>query len=349
MAKKTTSPPDGDPPQHKDVGVVVIGRNEGERLMLCLDSLERAGAPLTHLVYVDSGSSDGSVERVRARGVDAISIDAPFTAAKGRNAGFLHLTTKHASPAGHPHPGLLAMQFVDGDCEYFPSWLDVASQLLRTDDTVVAVTGVQHERRPDASVYNLLCDVEWTGVVGDMDTFAGNVMVRVAALHKSGLYNPDLIAGEDPELSIRVKKATGQRIVRIEEPICLHDVDMTKASQWWKRNVRSGHAYAQVSRMHGEAPLHFWKKETRSNWIWGAALPLAAPPLLPTAYTYLFWRIYRDARSRGLDARSARIYAFFTTVGKLPQALGQAKYWWNEIRGVKSRIIEYKAPQATPR
>ncbi|MDP2339724.1 MAG: glycosyltransferase family A protein [Deltaproteobacteria bacterium] len=348
MPKKTASPrpsdsasPAVDPAQHKDVGVVVIGRNEGERLMLCLDSLERAGAPLSHLVYVDSGSSDGSVERVRARGVDAIAIEKPFTAAKGRNAGFLHLTTKH--------PGLLAMQFVDGDCEYFPSWLDVASQLLRDDNSVVAVTGVQHERRPDASVYNLLCDVEWTGVVGDMDTFAGNVMVRVEALHKSGLYNPDLIAGEDPELSIRVKKVTGQRIVRIEEPICLHDVDMTKASQWWKRNVRSGHAYAQVSRMHGEAPLHFWKKETRSNWIWGAALPLAAPPLLPPAYTYLFWRIYRDARRRGLDARSARIYAFFTTVGKLPQALGQAKYWWNEIRGVKSRIIEYKVPQATSR
>lgn len=325
--------------EHSDVGVVVIGRNEGERLMICLESLERAGAPLTHLVYVDSGSSDGSVDRVRARGVDVIAIEKPFTAAKGRNAGFTHLTTKHQS--------LLAMQFVDGDCEYFPSWLDVASTLLRTDDSIVAVTGVQHERRPDATVYNLLCDVEWTGVVGDMDTFAGNVMVRVDALHLSGLYNPDLIAGEDPELSIRVKKSTGRRIVRIEEPICLHDVDMTRASQWWKRSVRSGHAFAQVSRMHGQAPLNFWKKETRSNWIWGAALPLAAPPLVPPAWMYLFWRIYRDARRRGLDARSARVYAFFTTVGKLPQALGQAKYWWNEMRGVKSRIIEYKVAQSS--
>lgn len=243
-----------------DVGVVVIGRNEGDRLMLCLDSLERASVPRSQLVYVDSGSSDGSVERVRARGIDAIAIEAPFTAAKGRNAGFAHLTQKH--------PKLLAMQFVDGDCEYFPAWIDVASDVLRKDPGIVAVTGVQHERRPEATVYNLLCDVEWTGVVGDLDTFAGNVMVRVDALHKSGLYNPDLIAGEDPELSIRVKKTSGGRIVRIDEPICLHDVDMTKASQWWKRNVRAGHAYAQVSDMHGEPPRRFWKKETRSNWIW---------------------------------------------------------------------------------
>ncbi len=323
-------------PVHTDVGVVVIGRNEGERLMLCLDSLERAGIDAARLVYVDSGSTDGSVDKVRGRGFDALVIDPPYTAAKGRNAGFTHLTTKHAD--------LLAIQFVDGDCEYFPAWIDVASDVLRTDPGIVAVTGVQHERRPEATVYNLLCDVEWTGVIGDMETFAGNVMVRVEALRKSGLYNPELIAGEDPELSIRVKKSTGGRIVRIDEPICLHDVDMTRASQWWKRNVRSGHAYAQVSEMHGEAPLRFWKKEVRSNWIWGAAIPLAAPPLMGPAYGYLFWRIYRDARRRGLDARAARIYAFFTTVGKVPQALGQAKYLWNTLLGKKQAIIEYKIP-----
>lgn len=326
-------------PVHTDVGVVVIGRNEGQRLMLCLDSLERAGVDKERLVYVDSGSSDGSVERVRQRGFDALVIEPPYTAAKGRNAGFTHLTTKHTGKNE-----LLAIQFVDGDCEYFPAWIDVASDVLRKEPSIVAVTGVQHERRPEATIWNLLCDVEWTGVVGEMDTFAGNVMVRVSALYQSGLYNPELIAGEDPELSIRVKKSTGGRIVRIDEPICLHDVDMTKASQWWKRNVRSGHAYAQVSEMHGEAPLRFWKKETRSNWIWGAALPLAAPPLVAPAYTYLFWRIYRDARRRGLDARAARIYAFFTTVGKVPQALGQAKYWLNQLRGKKQEIMEYKIP-----
>lgn len=321
-----------------DVGVVVIGRNEGERLMVCLDALGRCGALPEHVVYVDSGSSDGSVERVRARGVTVIELQPPFTAAKGRNAGYRHLL--------QTAPDLAAIQFVDGDCEYFPAWLQVASQLLRDDRSVCAVTGMQRERRPEATVFNRLCDVEWTGVVGEIDTFAGNVMISTSALRATGDgYNEDLIAGEDPEFSIRVKKATGQRIVRIDEPICLHDVDMTKVSQWWKRNVRSGHAYAQVSRMHGEAPLHFWKKETRSNWLWGAALPVAAPVLVPPAYIALYWRIYRHARARGLDATAARTYAFFTAVGKIPQALGQLKYWWNVVRGEKSTIIEYKVPQ----
>jgi GT2 family glycosyltransferase len=346
MANDASTPASHDAhevPEKTDphVGVVVIGRNEGERLMRCLDSLARAGVDDENIVYVDSGSSDGSVDRVRARGVDAIAIEPPFTAAKGRNAGIKHLTAKLSD--------LFAIQFVDGDCEYFPAWIDVASKAMRDDPTICAVTGVQHERRPDATVYNLLCDVEWTGVVGEIDSFAGNVMVRVTALSETEtvtgqLYDPTLIAGEDPEFSIRIRKTTGLRVVRIDEPICLHDVDMTKLSQWWKRNVRAGHAFAQVSRLHGDAPLHFWKRETRSNWIWGAALPLALPPLAAPAYVSLFWRIYRGARARGLDPHAARVYAFFTAVGKVPQALGQAKYWWNQLRGVQSRIIEYKTP-----
>ena len=319
---------------HPDVGVVVIGRNEGERLTTCLDSLARAGILTDRLVYVDSGSSDGSVGRVRGRGIHVVELEPPFTAAKGRNAGRDHLLTTH--------PELLAIQFVDGDCEYFASWFDDAVAALRGDETICAVNGVQHERRPDATIFNLLCDVEWTGVVGEIDTFAGNVMIRSSALRAAGHYNPDLIAGEDPEFAIRVRKATNQRIVRLDAPICLHDVDMHKVSQWWKRNVRAGHAYAQVSRMHGEAPTFFWKRETRSNWIWGALLPVGAPALVPPAYAALFVRIYRDARRRGLDGHAARVFAAFTTVGKLPQALGQAKYWWNALRGEKSTIIEYK-------
>lgn len=319
-----------------DVGVVVIGRNEGERLMTCLDALSRCGALPGHIVYVDSGSSDGSVERVRARGVTAIELPPPFTAAKGRNAGYQHLLATS--------PELFAIQFVDGDCEYFPAWLEVATRTLRDDDTICAISGMQRERHPEASVFNLLCDVEWTGIVGDVDTFAGNVMIRASALRATTGYNEELIAGEDPEFSIRVKLATGQHIVRVDEPMCLHDVDMTKVSQWWKRNVRAGHAFAQVSRMHGHGPRRFWKKETRSNWIWGAAVPVAAPVLVPPAYVALFWRIYRDARRRGLAAGPARTYAFFTTVGKVPQALGQLKYWWNVLRGEKSTLIEYKGP-----
>lgn len=47
------------------VDAIVIGRNEGQRLIDCLGSLL---GQVRRVIYVDSGSSDGSVEAARARG-----------------------------------------------------------------------------------------------------------------------------------------------------------------------------------------------------------------------------------------------------------------------------------------
>ena len=66
------------------VGAVAIGRNEGERLRRCLSSLAGRVSPL---VYVDSGSSDGSPELARSFGAVVVDLDLsrPFTAARARN------------------------------------------------------------------------------------------------------------------------------------------------------------------------------------------------------------------------------------------------------------------------
>ena len=67
-------------------GAVVMGRNDGERLKLCIDSLSVAA----RIVYVDSGSTDGSVDWARAHGADVVELDSAvaFTAARARNSGF---------------------------------------------------------------------------------------------------------------------------------------------------------------------------------------------------------------------------------------------------------------------
>src|SRR5438128_11766742 len=69
------------------LAVVVIGRNEGERLRRCLQSL---GDRRSAAVYVDSGSTDGSAALAKSIGVEVVELDSsrPFTAARGRNAGF---------------------------------------------------------------------------------------------------------------------------------------------------------------------------------------------------------------------------------------------------------------------
>jgi glycosyltransferase involved in cell wall biosynthesis len=69
-----------------DIAAIAIGRNEGERLVRCFASLQgRVGL----IVYVDSGSTDGSVAAAQDSGAEVVALDlsVPFTAARARNAG----------------------------------------------------------------------------------------------------------------------------------------------------------------------------------------------------------------------------------------------------------------------
>lgn len=325
------------------VGIVVIGRNEGERLARCLASIAGSGAPT---VYVDSGSTDGSPDRARALGVDVVELDParPFTAARGRNEGFARLR--------EGHPGIAWVQFLDGDTEVVPGWLEQARDELSRDPSLAAVCGRRRERAPEASVYNLLCDIEWNTPVGEATTFGGDVMIRADLFARVGGYDASLIAGEDPDLAVRLRKAGG-RVVRLDRDMTIHDAAMTRFEQWWKRAMRAGHAFAEGAARH--ADVGFWRKEVRSNWAWGAAVPaLGVGMVLPTlgtslmvaagGYGVLFAKVERDARRRGLSPHDARVYAAFTTLAKLPAAVGQGRYWLTRASGKKTRLIEYKEP-----
>ena len=75
------------------IGVVAIGRNEGDRLIRCLDSLRQHLPNTVPIVYVDSGSTDNSVAEARVRNVRVVCLDMsiPFTGARARNAGLDYL------------------------------------------------------------------------------------------------------------------------------------------------------------------------------------------------------------------------------------------------------------------
>lgn len=325
------------------IGVITIGRNEGERLRLCLASMAEASG---RIVYVDSGSTDGSVAWARSIGAEVVELDlsVPFTAARARNAGFDRLLQLE--------PQVEYVQFADGDCEMVRGWIPQAARELDSDPRAAAVCGRRRERHPEASVYNLLCDLEWNTPVGPARACGGDALLRVSALREIGGFNPDLIAGEEPEMCVRLRQR-GWTIQRIDAEMTLHDAAMTRFGQWWRRNVRAGHAFAEGATLHGAPPERHWVKEVRSNWAWGAALPLmtlalAWPTrglslLLGAGYAVLAARIYLSMKRRGFPGREARIHAFFTVLGKLPQMLGQLKYRWGRLRGKKSRLIEYKS------
>jgi glycosyltransferase involved in cell wall biosynthesis len=319
-------------------GAIVIGRNEGERLKQCLMSVPQS--QLT--IYVDSGSTDGSIKWARDYGADVLELDtsAGFTAARARNAGFAQLQ-KLA-------PQLEYVQFVDGDCELQPAWPRHAIEFLDTHEQVCAVFGRRRERYPNRSVYNWLCDREWDVPVGNVKSCGGDVMMRVSALAAAGGYRDDLIAGEEPELCVRLRTA-GWHIWRIDQEMTFHDAAITRFGQWWLRMVRSGHAFAEVSHLHGTPPEQFWVWESRRAWVWGVLFPLASVaamlwfgwPGIVVLLIYPLQLLRRMARLPG-SLRSRWKAAFFELLGRFPESLGQMKFLRDRLIGSRGGIIEYK-------
>jgi glycosyltransferase involved in cell wall biosynthesis len=328
------------------LGVVVIGRNEGERLRACLQSVVGSA---DIVVYVDSGSTDGSLELARSMGALVIELDqaTAFTAARARNAGLTRL--QNAAPA------IELVQFVDGDCEVDPHWLQRAEREIRADGRLAVVCGRRRERHPEASIYNRLCDFEWDTPIGQADACGGDALMRVEAVKAVGGYDDSLIAGEEPDLCLRMRRLDW-RVLRIDAEMTVHDAALTRFGQWWKRNVRAGHAYAEGAALHGRRAERHWVRETRSNWFWGACVPAVAVGSAPVtaglslallgAYGALGARIYLSARRRGMRPENARLFATFCVIGKLPQALGQGVYWFRRATGRSGRIIEYKGQGA---
>jgi len=338
------------------LGVVVVGRNEGERLQRCLDALAGA-AP--HVVYVDSGSSDDSVEQARKRGFEAVELDrsAPFTAARGRNAGVARLLELD--------PQLEYVQFLDGDCVLDPDWLPAAFAALTADPRVGAVCGRRREMHPDRSVYNRLCDAEWDTEIGGGADVGGDSLMRIDAFQRVGGFDPRLIAGEDPELSMRLR-AAGFDIQRIPAEMTLHDAAILRFGQWWDRAIRTGYTSAQWRALRDTDLGRTRRRRERSALFWALCVPLGwlasiavlralslswalavgAPTLLAAAaYARLVLRIRSYRIRRGADARSAGEYARYCVLAKAPEAQGVVRYALDVLRGKRPKLIEYKAAE----
>jgi glycosyltransferase involved in cell wall biosynthesis len=327
----------------QSIGVVVIGRNEGKRLQECLQSIISQAAII---VYVDSGSTDGSVAMASTLGVHVIELDLsiPFTAARARNAGFEKLL-KLA-------PDLKYVQFVDGDCLVSQTWLKVAANYLDANPQVVVVCGRRREKFPNISIYNRLCDIEWDTPIGETKACGGDSMMLTSAFKAAGGFNPTLIAGEEPELCLRLR-TQGGLIMRLDAEMTEHDAQMTNIGQWWKRSLRAGHAYAQGAWIHGHHSERYWVKEARSIWLWGFILPLIAIAtswftyglsfiILLLLYTYLTYKIYKYYYANGFKPKDARLYAICCVLSKFPQVQGQFKFHISRLLRRQPTLVEYK-------
>lgn len=306
-------------------------------------------AQVTRVVYVDSGSSDGSVAYARSLGTKVVELDAttPFTAARGRNAGFMVLHANGELPD--------FVQFIDGDCLLVPGWIAAGLSHLEMRTDLGIVTGWRSEIERGRSVYNAICDFEWHRPAGLIAACGGDMMVRAQTFLALGGFNPEVIAAEDDEFCVRVRKS-GMGIERLPLPMTRHDAAMTRFSEWWRRAVRSGHGLAQVGHLH---PEHC-RADRRRVWFFGLFLPLLAlvgvalflSGAVPAgglvmgavlaAYGLSWLRTAQGLIRASLPLQEALHHAMYLSLSKFPNLSGMFTYHLRRWQRRDMHIIEYK-------
>ncbi len=324
----------------ENVGIVVIGRNEGKRLIDCLASLRSYAR--TTIVYVDSASTDGSVAAAKAVGAVVVVLNAstPFTAARARNEGLAKLTELK--------PSVQLVQFVDGDCVLVPTWLDSALDFIRNRTDVAVVCGRRRERYPERSVYNRLCDIEWNTPVGEAVACGGDSLMLVDAFREAGGFRSELVSGEEPELCGRIRDL-GWKVWRLDAEMTCHDAAMTRFSQWWRRAVRSGYGEATIVHTRlGTASRE--KREVARAFFWAAVVPITimvGTYFHPTSLLgFLIYpiQVTRVAFRKGIANDDSWTYGLFMVLSKFAQLQGNLMYLWTTgRRAQRVQSIEHKA------
>jgi GT2 family glycosyltransferase len=327
------------------LSIVIIGRNEGERLTRCLQSvgLMQGVEGKAELIYVDSASTDGSPQAAGNFDAQVVVLHRGVqTAARARNEGWQRASAPY-------------ILFLDGDTILNPHYIQTALEVLESDPSIAGVWGHRRELYPERSIYNRVLDLDWIYPAGNTDFCGGDVLMRRTVLAEVEGYDPGLLAGEEPELCRRLR-ARGYRIVHIDAPMTRHDLNMTHFSQYWRRAVRAGYAYSEVSnRFRGSAdPL--WLQESRRNvrsgsfWIaWFAVtlvlLALRSAWILPwfTLLIVLPARSAWKARSRAPGQSCLlMLYGIHSQLQQIPILVGQLRYFRDRHSGKQRAQIEYK-------
>ena len=200
------------------LGIVAIGRNEGERLRRCLESVVGPGRAV---VYVDSGSTDGSVELARrwARRSSS-SISRSRSPPPGR-----------ATPASRGSAGRARTSSWSSSSTATARWRPAgwtAPRRVRRAARLAVVAGRRRERSSRASIYNRLADLEWDTPIGEAEACGGDALSASRRLPPVGGFDPSLIAGEDDDLCLRMRRP-GWKILRIDAEMTVHDMAMTRS------------------------------------------------------------------------------------------------------------------------
>lgn len=232
-----------------EIGVVIIGINVASYIADCIRSVHLADYPQERIsvIYVDGGSMDDSIGIAKSFDqVTVVELDDPHpTPGRGRNAGWKALSTPY-------------IQFMDADTIVHPDWFK--RSIDRIEGQCVAVCGHRRERYPQKNIFHVLTEMEWHYEMGPCRYFGGEVLLKRTVLEETGGFDENLVAGEDPELSYRIRQ-NGWEIQRLDLPMTRHDINMRHLRQYIKRAYRSGYAYAEIGLRFMRNTEKMWLKE----------------------------------------------------------------------------------------
>lgn len=309
------------------LSVVVIGLNEQERLRAALEAifLHKPDAFELEVIYVDSGSTDRSVEIARdLPGVAVLHLKGGRpSAARARNVGLRHARGRY-------------VQLVDGDSVIQPGWMTGALDFLEANSDVSCAFGRCVEMHPDQSVYMKVCGLDWHIPPGERRFCGGNSMWRRSVIAANGFFDEGIQVGEEPELCYRVRHAGG-RIVCLDLAMVHHDLGMYTFAQYWRRSVTSGRACASIAARFWRNPEKMWLRETLLNFAEPAAwliIFVAAWQFFGAAIAVvviLAWWLGRalqiaiTLRRRRIALVTAVMYGLHCQFTRFPAAIGQLK------------------------
>jgi glycosyltransferase involved in cell wall biosynthesis len=179
-------------------------------------------------IYVDNGSTDGSVDYLRGREREGIRLYSRKgdTIARMRNFGARQGTGQYLS-------------FIDGDCSIPERYFEIAVSVLRA--TGAAATGCE-VYLPDQPhwIESAWHDLHYVGRDRDVRYLnSGNFFVSRSVFERVGGFREDLLSGEDPELGERLN-AAGERIRACPEVQAIHLGNPKSIPQFYRRNVWHG-------------------------------------------------------------------------------------------------------------
>jgi glycosyltransferase involved in cell wall biosynthesis len=197
------------------LSVIIIGRNEADHIERCLQSVLKGTQriPDTEIIYVDSASTDRTLEIVRqypAVRVLQLREEWPLSASAGRYIGYLHA-------------GGTFLFFIDGDSVLYRRWLSSGIEYLAGHPDTGAVAGSVHEVFETENGRPVRLLRHRYGLQQSpfhVKTMGGIALYRKSVLHRVGPFNPFITADEEPELGLRMRR-DGYTLTRLPEIMAL--------------------------------------------------------------------------------------------------------------------------------